>query len=122
MLRTWQSASKNFSVQGKALQKAQPPQKNFSVCPCLGPIFLVLYAQHTRRTACPIRRGMSIKGAFLVCMAQIIVKHSYPKTWIDHDAQVERLVQRGLEVADKESAKRILAYANYYRFTGYSEI
>ena len=65
---------------------------------------------------------MSIKGAFLVCMAQIIVKHSYPKTWIDHDAQVERLVQRGLEVADKERAKRILAYANYYRFTGYSEI
>ena len=56
---------------------------------------------------------MSIKGAFLVSMVQIIVKHSYPKTWIDHDAQVERLVQRGLEVADKESAKRILAYANY---------
>ena len=52
-------------------------------------------------------------------MAQIIVKHSYPKTWIDHDAQVERLIQRGLEVADKEDAKRILAYANYYRFTGY---
>ena len=65
---------------------------------------------------------MSIKGAFFVCMAQIIVKHSYPKTWIDHDAQVERLIQRGLEVADKESAKRILAYANYYCFTGYSEI
>lgn len=94
-------------------------EKTFPVCPCLGPIFLVWYAQHTRRTACPIRRGMSIKGAFLVCMAQIIVKHSYPKTWIDHDAQVERLIQRGLEVADKESAKRILAYANYYRFTGY---
>ena len=32
--------------------------------PCPVPIFLVLYAQHTRRTACPIRRGMSIKGAF----------------------------------------------------------
>ena len=96
--------------------------KNFFRVPLPRPDFLVLYAQHTRRTACPIRRGMSIKGAFLVCMAQIIVKHSYPKTWIDHDAQVERLVQRGLEVADKERAKRILAYANYYRFTGYSEI
>ncbi len=108
---------------GKGLAKGPAPtKKTFPVCPCLGPIFLVLYAQHTRRTACPIRRGMSIKGAFLVCMAQNIVKHSYPKTWIDHDAQVERLVQRGLEVADKESAKRILAYANYYRFTGYSEI
>ena len=39
MLRTWQSASKNISVQGKALQKAQPPQKKLFRVPLPRPDF-----------------------------------------------------------------------------------
>ena len=63
-------------------------------------------------------RRMSIKGAFFYSM-KIIVKESYPKKWIDHGAQVEKLRMRGLLVSDVDLAKRFLAYSNYYRFTGY---
>ncbi|MBR3222642.1 MAG: Abi family protein [Kiritimatiellae bacterium] len=50
---------------------------------------------------------------------QIIVKTSYPKGWLSYTDQIKRLRERGLEINDEESAKRFLAYSNYYRFTGY---
>ena len=48
MLRTWQSASKNFSVQGKALQKAQPPQKKLFPCALASARFFWYYMLNTR--------------------------------------------------------------------------
>ena len=50
---------------------------------------------------------------------QILVRTPYPKGWIDHAAQVEKLKKRGLSISDDSLAKRFLSYSNYYRFTGY---
>jgi len=61
---------------------------------------------------------MSIMGAFFYGM-KIVVKKNFEKPWIDHDSQVKKLIDRGLQVADIESAKRFLSYINYYRFTGF---
>lgn len=50
---------------------------------------------------------------------KIIIKKPYTKGWLDYDGQIERLRVRGLDVPDVDTAKRFLAYVNYYRFTGY---
>ena len=80
---------------------------------------MLQYCQHTRRTACSPRVGNVHKGRVSFFTMEIVVKSPYPKGWLDYDSQVERLRERGLEIADVEFAKQFLAYSNYYRFTGY---
>ena len=43
----------------------------------------------------------------------------YTKQWLPLEAQVERLVQRGLDVDDPARAVRLLESVGYYRVTGY---
>lgn len=41
------------------------------------------------------------------------------KDWLSYDAQVDRLVQRGLTVHDRQSAAAFLSQVSYYRLSGY---
>lgn len=43
----------------------------------------------------------------------------FSKPWLSHAAQVQLLQQRGLTVADPQSAQQFLSHLNYYRFSGY---
>ncbi|RRD04419.1 Abi family protein [Arachnia propionica] len=43
----------------------------------------------------------------------------YTKPWLSYDQQVDLLVQRGVEVSDREVAKRVLQNVGYYRLSGY---
>jgi len=43
----------------------------------------------------------------------------YTKKWLPLEQQVNRLVERGLEVEDRERAVTILEEIGYYRLTGY---
>lgn len=61
---------------------------------------------------------MSIMGAFFIAMNSV-VKKSFQKPWLAHDAQVQKLVARGLRITDVNAARRFLSYINYYRFTGF---
>lgn len=43
----------------------------------------------------------------------------YSKPWLPVEQQVERLVEHGLDVGDREHAARVLEAIGYYRLTGY---
>lgn len=43
----------------------------------------------------------------------------YSKPWLPVEAQVDRLVEHGLDVGDREHAARVLEAIGYYRLTGY---
>ena len=43
----------------------------------------------------------------------------FTKLPLSYHEQLDLLIQRGLNVVDKEKAVRFLAYCNYYRFSGY---
>lgn len=43
----------------------------------------------------------------------------YAKPWLSIDDQIDRLASRGLEIADRESARELLQLVGYYRLTGY---
>jgi abortive infection bacteriophage resistance protein len=43
----------------------------------------------------------------------------YRKPWLSVSDQVQRLIDRGVEVSDKCEAERFIRHSNYYRFTGY---
>ncbi len=43
----------------------------------------------------------------------------YQKPWLSYADQVQKLIDRGLTVADPALAARFLSHVNYYRFSGY---
>ncbi|OYO14037.1 Abi family protein [Enemella evansiae] len=43
----------------------------------------------------------------------------YSKPWLPVEGQVDRLVEHGLDVGDREHAARVLEAIGYYRLTGY---
>jgi abortive infection bacteriophage resistance protein len=43
----------------------------------------------------------------------------YTKPWLSIPQQAERLIRRGLVVADRASCEAFLGHLNYYRFSGY---
>ncbi len=45
--------------------------------------------------------------------------HDVVKVWRTHDEQVELLVQRGMDVGDRDRAVGVLQRINYYRLSGY---
>jgi abortive infection bacteriophage resistance protein len=46
-------------------------------------------------------------------------KPPYTKPWLSYSDQLDRLIARGLVVADRRRAEAFLAHVNYYRFSGY---
>jgi abortive infection bacteriophage resistance protein len=43
----------------------------------------------------------------------------YKKPWLSYAEQLDRLIARGLIVADRQAAEAFLAHVNYYRLSGY---
>lgn len=52
-------------------------------------------------------------------MSKQPAKVCFTKPWCSYAAQVQLLQQRGLTVADPQSAELFLTHLNYYRFSGY---
>ena len=59
-------------------------------------------------------------GGFSLCGAQKLPKKPFAKPAISLDAQVQRLVDRGMLVSDRDSTRDYIQRIGYYRFSGYT--